>query len=113
MSVRYLWEEQGGRCWYCENIIPSRHTTVDHVLPRARGGTNEWGNIVAACQKCNTKKANKPTHKKKTLDRLNRLRVKSGLAPMSLDDLGASATKGETTASRAASLNYNSKKPSP
>lgn len=43
------------RCGYC-----GRHaTTVDHVLPRSRGGTWTWLNTVAACHKCNNRKANR------------------------------------------------------
>lgn len=43
------------RCAYC-----GRHaTTVDHVLPRSRGGTWTWLNAVAACHKCNNRKANR------------------------------------------------------
>lgn len=32
-------------------------TTIDHVQPRSRGGKHEWENVVAACPKCNAKKA--------------------------------------------------------
>ena len=30
--------------------------TTDHVIPRSRGGTSNWGNLVCACVKCNVKK---------------------------------------------------------
>jgi 5-methylcytosine-specific restriction endonuclease McrA len=30
--------------------------TLDHVMPRSRGGKTDWGNIVAACDSCNQKK---------------------------------------------------------
>lgn len=46
----------GYRCQYC-GIKPA--LTIDHVLPRSRGGKDEWLNVVAACQKCNIKKGNK------------------------------------------------------
>lgn len=32
-------------------------TTVDHVIPRSRGGRHEWGNVVAMCSPCNQRKA--------------------------------------------------------
>ncbi len=32
------------------------HLTVDHVLPRYRGGAHVWNNLVAACPPCNRKK---------------------------------------------------------
>lgn len=43
-------------CCYCER---NRGTTVDHVHPRAKGGQHVWENVVAACTKCNAKKADK------------------------------------------------------
>jgi 5-methylcytosine-specific restriction endonuclease McrA len=42
-------------CQYC-----GRHTkdlTLDHVVPRRRGGGHEWDNVVAACKPCNHRKA--------------------------------------------------------
>lgn len=36
-----------------------RATTIDHVIPRSKGGKNVWENVVGACQKCNAKKADK------------------------------------------------------
>lgn len=35
------------------------HFTVDHVVPRSRGGTTTWDNLVCACIWCNQKKANR------------------------------------------------------
>jgi 5-methylcytosine-specific restriction endonuclease McrA len=43
------------RCAYCLG----RATTVDHVLPRSRGGRNTWLNTVAACEECNGRKGNR------------------------------------------------------
>ncbi len=44
-------------CQYCGRInLP---LTVDHVIPRSRGGSHYWNNVVAACLKCNNKKGNK------------------------------------------------------
>ena len=39
-------------CQYCG----ARAETMDHVLPRSRGGQHTWENVVAACRRCNTKK---------------------------------------------------------
>ena len=36
--------------------------TVDHVIPRSRGGLSEWDNIVAACAPCNRRKGNRTPH---------------------------------------------------
>jgi 5-methylcytosine-specific restriction endonuclease McrA len=42
-------------CQYCGEQISD--LTIDHVVPRKRGGRHEWTNVVAACVKCNRKKA--------------------------------------------------------
>jgi 5-methylcytosine-specific restriction endonuclease McrA len=43
------------RCAYCNG----RAETVDHVVPRSRGGPHTWENCVACCAKCNHRKADK------------------------------------------------------
>lgn len=43
-------------CAYCDD---RKATTVDHVQPRSRGGQHRWENVVAACYRCNAKKADK------------------------------------------------------
>lgn len=45
----------GHRCGYCTGPA----TTVDHILPRSRGGRNTWANTVAACDRCNQAKADR------------------------------------------------------
>jgi 5-methylcytosine-specific restriction endonuclease McrA len=42
-------------CQYCGE--QSRHLTLDHVLPRFRGGQHTWENVVSACVSCNRRKA--------------------------------------------------------
>jgi 5-methylcytosine-specific restriction endonuclease McrA len=43
-------------CQYCGQRKPG--LTVDHVIPRSRGGTSAWDNIVASCAACNRRKGN-------------------------------------------------------
>jgi 5-methylcytosine-specific restriction endonuclease McrA len=43
------------RCAYCHG----RGDTVDHVLPKSRGGDHSWENCVACCVRCNTRKADR------------------------------------------------------
>jgi 5-methylcytosine-specific restriction endonuclease McrA len=45
----------GRRCAYCGGHA----TTIDHVLPRSRGGGNSWLNTVAACGRCNQRKGDR------------------------------------------------------
>ena len=44
-------------CQYCG--VKTNDLTIDHVIPSSRGGTDNWENVVASCQKCNVKKGNK------------------------------------------------------
>lgn len=46
-------------CQYCATPYKTHELTFDHVVPRSKGGRTSWENIVAACQCCNTRKANK------------------------------------------------------
>ena len=43
-------------CQYCGVMPPRKELTIDHVVPRSRGGKTTWENVVAACQKCNGRK---------------------------------------------------------
>jgi 5-methylcytosine-specific restriction endonuclease McrA len=52
-SKNKLFQRDKHSCAYCGQHA----TTVDHVIPRSRGGTTVWTNVVAACIKCNRKKA--------------------------------------------------------
>ncbi|MFF5084944.1 HNH endonuclease [Actinoplanes sp. NPDC000266] len=45
----------GRRCAYCGRGA----STIDHVLPRSRGGLNTWVNTVAACGGCNQRKGDR------------------------------------------------------
>ena len=55
-------------CQYC-GAQPNKHElTVDHVIPRSRGGTTTWENVVAACGACNHRKGDRtPDEAKMTL----------------------------------------------
>lgn len=46
-------------CAYCGDELPPRSLTIDHVMPRSRGGKNTWVNTVSACKPCNVRKGNK------------------------------------------------------
>jgi 5-methylcytosine-specific restriction endonuclease McrA len=46
----------GARCRYCGVRKKLRRLTVDHVVPRSRGGTNSLTNLVLACEPCNRAK---------------------------------------------------------
>jgi len=43
-------------CQYCGTVPGRQQLTVDHVIPRSRGGAHSWQNLVTACKRCNQKK---------------------------------------------------------
>jgi 5-methylcytosine-specific restriction endonuclease McrA len=45
--------------WTCQYCGSTTHLTVDHVLPRSRGGPSDWENIVTSCAPCNRRKGNR------------------------------------------------------
>ncbi len=49
----------GFRCQYCGRRISYKNLTIDHVIPRSRGGRTEWTNVVSSCVPCNTKKGDR------------------------------------------------------
>lgn len=46
-------------CQYCTKKFSSNQLTIDHVIPKCKGGPKNWTNIVTACKKCNMKKADR------------------------------------------------------
>jgi 5-methylcytosine-specific restriction endonuclease McrA len=44
--------------WTCQYCGARSNLTVDHVVPRSKGGTSTWENIVASCAPCNRRKGN-------------------------------------------------------
>jgi len=43
-------------CQYCGVVLPANELTLDHVIPRSRGGNSTWENLVACCHNCNRRK---------------------------------------------------------
>jgi 5-methylcytosine-specific restriction endonuclease McrA len=46
-------------CQYCHRTLPASELTLDHVVPRSRGGETSWENLVACCHHCNNRKGNR------------------------------------------------------
>ncbi|MDJ1113101.1 HNH endonuclease [Microbacterium dauci] len=55
VTRRGVLRRDGHRCAYCGKGA----TTIDHVLPRSRGGADSWENLVAACLRCNNMKGDR------------------------------------------------------
>ena len=58
-SRRNVFKRDQFTCQYCGCRPGSEELTIDHVLPRAQGGTSTWTNCVLACVDCNHRKANR------------------------------------------------------
>lgn len=58
LSRRAVFIRDHFACQYCGNAAEN----VDHVIPRSRGGTHTWDNVVAACKRCNSRKENRLPH---------------------------------------------------
>jgi 5-methylcytosine-specific restriction endonuclease McrA len=52
LSRRALFARDDHRCQYCGGFADS----IDHIVPRSRGGRHEWENVAAACRPCNLRK---------------------------------------------------------
>src|SRR5665213_822505 len=52
ITRRSVFARDGHRCQYCG----AQAENIDHVVPKSRGGTHSWDNVVAACRRCNSAK---------------------------------------------------------
>lgn len=57
LSRREIFIRDRFTCQYCGTI--DKDMTVDHIVPRSRGGRHEWTNVVASCKTCNHRKGSK------------------------------------------------------
>tara|TARA_B100000282_G_scaffold264662_1_gene215354 strand:- start:6 stop:524 length:519 start_codon:yes stop_codon:yes gene_type:complete len=69
-----LWRDKY-QCQYCSKKDNVDKLTIDHVVPRSKGGKNTWLNLVTACKKCNQKKGSK------TLEQANMKLIKKPFEP--------------------------------
>jgi 5-methylcytosine-specific restriction endonuclease McrA len=56
VTRRGVFNRDNHTCQYCGHMLHSAELTLDHVLPRSRGGKTAWENVVAACKPCNHRK---------------------------------------------------------
>lgn len=56
LTNRALFARDRHLCLYCGNTFSNRELTRDHVIPRSRGGTDCWSNVVTCCLRCNHQK---------------------------------------------------------
>jgi 5-methylcytosine-specific restriction endonuclease McrA len=61
-SRRNIFERDRYSCQYCDRTPVRSELSVDHVVPKSRGGTTVWTNVVLACTECNARKRDRLPH---------------------------------------------------
>ena len=56
LNRRNLYARDGNHSQYRAKSFPTRELTIDHVVPRVKGGLHSWSNLVCACVRCNARK---------------------------------------------------------
>ena len=59
LCAKSIRERDGNRCQYTGRVLRPDEGSLDHVLPRSRGGKDEWENLVWADKEVNTRKGNR------------------------------------------------------
>jgi 5-methylcytosine-specific restriction endonuclease McrA len=59
MTRRNIAIRDNSSCQYCGVVLETAEYTIDHVLPRARGGSSVWTNLALACVECNKRKSDR------------------------------------------------------
>lgn len=94
-GVRYspanVFLRDGFQCQYCGDHFDKHSLTIDHVVPRSRGGQSVWENAVAACSPCNGKKADRDC------DACGMFPLRKPVRPKSLPTMVPQAPRGEAT----------------
>ncbi len=89
LSRRNILMRDNHRCQYCGKRPAKQDISLDHVLPRSRGGGDTWNNLVLACMKCNVRKGSR------TPEEANMRLLRKPIAPRWLPRFGASAPREE------------------
>ena len=59
LSRKNILLRDSSMCQYCRKHLPPAELTLDHIVPRSRGGESSWDNLVACCKRCNHRKGNR------------------------------------------------------
>lgn len=57
LSRRNILRRDNHQCQYCGQTNPP--LTLDHIIPKSRGGSESWDNLITACVKCNNRKGSR------------------------------------------------------
>ncbi len=62
LNARNIRERDGNRCQYTGRLLRPDEGSLDHIVPRSRGGRSAWDNLVWACKEVNARKADRLPH---------------------------------------------------
>jgi 5-methylcytosine-specific restriction endonuclease McrA len=62
LCAKTIRERDGNRCQYTGKVLKPEEGSLDHVVPRSRGGKDAWENLVWSSKEVNTKKGNRLPH---------------------------------------------------
>jgi CRISPR/Cas system Type II protein with McrA/HNH and RuvC-like nuclease domain len=84
VNRKRIFKRDKSTCQYCGS---KKNLTIDHVIPRSRGGGNTWTNLVTCCSRCNVYKGNK-TPKEANMKLINKPYEPSIFSSVLYDDAG-------------------------
>ncbi len=56
LTRRNVFARDGNHCMYCNKRFSASELSIDHVVPKSRGGATAWENVVSSCVRCNVRK---------------------------------------------------------
>ena len=59
-NKKFLYGEQGGYCLGCQHHFLIQNLSIDHIIPKSKGGTDHISNLQLLCGSCNSIKGNRP-----------------------------------------------------
>ena len=59
LTRKAIYERDEHICYLCGKEFTEGHLTLDHIIPRSRGGQSTWENLATCCKECNTEKGDK------------------------------------------------------
>lgn len=72
----FIYEKCLNKCFYCakslEEMLSDESHTIDHLIPKSKGGKNEEENLVLSCRSCNSKKGTKTLEQLKKMEKIKK-----------------------------------------
>ncbi|MBM7581690.1 hypothetical protein JOD02_000527 [Caldicoprobacter guelmensis] len=90
----YIYERDGHRCHFCAKRLEFHQASLDHYLPKSKGGTSDIFNLILSCKKCNKlKKSSIPADFEEVMIQLFKIGVRDGVIRTSLPQFSTDEIK--------------------